>query len=146
MQYVVKENDTLGKIADYYGISVSSLMEANDLSDTILNPGMVLKIPLESSLTYYKVKDGDDLYTIASKYDIPVEFLSKINGLKVGEYIYPNQELIVPNNGNKIYLTSKGDSLDGISKKLNVSIDDIVNANKGIYVLENQLIIYKSKS
>ena len=144
MQYIVKEGDTLQKIADYYGIEINKLKEYNGITDEDLDVGMILNIPYESPLEYYVVKEGDDLYSIAIKYQIPVEFLARLNGLKVGEYIYPKQELLVPKKGYKIYLTSKGDSINSVSNKLGISVNDVINNNKEIYLIEDQLIIYKS--
>ena len=143
MQYIVKEGDTLQKIADYYGIEINKLKEYNGITDEDLDVGMILNIPYESPLEYYVVKEGDDLYSIATKYQIPVEFLARLNGLKVGEYIYPKQELLVPKKDYKIYLTSKGDSINSVSNKLGISVNDVINNNKEIYLIEDQLIIYK---
>ena len=45
-EYTVQPGDTLGTIASAYGISLSALMEANDLSEaSLLTVGMVLEIP-----------------------------------------------------------------------------------------------------
>ena len=143
MQYIVKSGDTLQGIADYYGITVLQLKEYNNITDDDLEEGMILNIPYESPLEYYTVKEGDDLYSIANKVQIPVEFLAKLNGLKVGEYIYPKQELLVPKKGYKIYLTSKGDSINTISNKLGLGINDIINNNKELYLIEDQLVIYR---
>ena len=143
MQYIVKTGDTLQGIADYYGITVLQLKEYNNITDDDLEEGMILNIPYESPLEYYTVKEGDDLYSIANKVQIPVEFLAKLNGLKVGEYIYPKQELLVPKKGYKIYLTSKGDSINTISNKLGLGINDIINNNKELYLIEDQLVIYR---
>lgn len=143
MQYVIKDGDTLQKIADYYGISVTKLKEYNGITNENLDVGMIINIPYESPLEYYQVKEGDDLYSIATKNSIPVEFLAKLNGLKVGEYIYPKQELLVPKNSYKIYLTSKGDSVNSVTNKLSIGIDDIFSNNKDLYLVADQLIIYK---
>lgn len=145
MQYIVKQGDTLKSIADYYGIDIKRIKEYNNLNDENIEEGMIINIPIESPFQYYKVLEGDDLYTISNKFLIPVEFLSKINGLKVGEYIYPNQELLVPKIGNKIYLTSKGDSINSIANKLGINTLDIINNNKELYLVEDQLIIYKER-
>lgn len=142
MQYIVKEGDTLESIAEYYGIDVLELKEYNGI-DANLEVGMVINIPYSLPLEYYSVKNGDDLYSIANKYSISVDFLAKLNGLKVGDFIYPNQELLVPKKGYKVYLTSKGDSTNSISKKLNIKLEDILSNNKELYLVENQLIIYK---
>lgn len=143
MQYIVKQGDTLQKIADYYGISVSKLKEYNNLSDDDLDEGVVINIPYEPPLQYYIVKEGDDLYSIATKFSIPVDFLAKINGLKVGEYIYPKQELLVPKNGYKVYLTSKGDSITSIARKLGITPAEIFSNNRDLYLVEDQLVIYR---
>lgn len=143
MQYIVKNGDTLKKIADYYEIDISRLKDYNNLTSDTLEEGMVLNIPLEQPLEYYTVSSGDDLYSIALKYDVPVEFLAKLNGLKTNEFIYPKQELLVPRKGYKIYLTNKGDSLGIVANNLGITIDNIVNNNKNIYLVEDQLIIYR---
>lgn len=143
MQYIVKPGDTLQNIADYYQIDLNTLKEYNNLMDNDLEEGMVINIPYESPLEYYKVKAGDDLYSIATKLAIPVEFLAKLNGLKSGDYIYPNQELLVPKKGYKIYLTNKGDSINSIAKKLNTQINEIINTNRDLYLIEDQLVIYR---
>ena len=45
-EYVVQPGDTLGAIAQYFGVGVGSLLEANNLSDEdILSLGTTLKIP-----------------------------------------------------------------------------------------------------
>ena len=45
-QYTVKSGDTLGNIAQKYGITLEALMQANGLNkSSILTVGMVLKIP-----------------------------------------------------------------------------------------------------
>ena len=70
MQYIVKEGDTLQKIANYYGISVIKLKDYNGINDENLEVGMIINIPYEIPLTYYQVMEGDDLYSISNKYSI----------------------------------------------------------------------------
>lgn len=143
MQYIVKEGDTLKQIADYYQIDLATLMEYNNLMDDSTEVGMIINIPITSPLEYYVVKSGDDLYSIANKYMVPIDVLARINGLKVGELIYPKQELLVPKKGYSVYLTNKGDSVLSIAKKLNLQANEIINTNKDLYLIEDQLIIYK---
>lgn len=47
-QYTVQAGDTLYGIANYYGISVDDIMEANDLSSDFLSIGQTLIIPVFS--------------------------------------------------------------------------------------------------
>ncbi len=45
MTYVVKNGDTLYKIAQTYGTTVTELINLNNLKTTILSIGQVLEIP-----------------------------------------------------------------------------------------------------
>jgi LysM repeat protein len=44
-RYTVKSGDTLGAIAGRHGVSLQSLMKANNLSSTLIHPGQRLRIP-----------------------------------------------------------------------------------------------------
>jgi soluble lytic murein transglycosylase-like protein len=45
VEYVVKRGDNLSAIARRHGVSLGELKEANDLDDTLIQPGQRLKIP-----------------------------------------------------------------------------------------------------
>lgn len=143
IEYIVTGNDTLKKIADYYQVSVDELKKINNLMDDNIEEGTILKIPYTVKTEYYTVLSGDDLYSIAKRYDIPVEFLARLNGLRVGEYIYPGQSLIVPKEGYNIYITDSGDTILGIHNELKVPIENLINGNPDLYLLPDQLIIYE---
>ena len=68
-----------------------------------------------SYFTYYTIEKGDNLYEIAKKYNINPKLLAAINGIKDNEYIYPNQELLIPKSGYSYYITAEGDTLSGVS-------------------------------
>ncbi len=99
--YIVQSGDNLYKIAKEYGMSVDELMKINNLNNTSLSIGQVLKvvvnennfnIPLGSSCygsgyqepqwETYTVKRGDNLYNIAKKYGVSVDYLIELNQLK----------------------------------------------------------------
>ena len=48
-EYTVKNGDSLWWIADKFGISISALESANNLSNSIIHPGQILTIPTHSS-------------------------------------------------------------------------------------------------
>ncbi len=97
--YVVKPGDTLYKIAKNYGMSVEELIKINNLSNTNLFVGQILKvkqnyyskIPLgskcygtgyqEPKYETYIVKKGDNLYAIAKKFNTSVDNLIGLNNL-----------------------------------------------------------------
>ncbi len=83
--YIVKSGDSLYKIANEYNISVSELMDFNNLTSTNLSIGQVLKIPTQTKSNTqetYTVKSGDSLYKIAQKFNTTVNELKRLNNLK----------------------------------------------------------------
>ncbi len=82
----------------------------------------------------YKIRRGDNLYKIASRYKIEVAVLMEINGLG-SDLIFAGKEIMVPrgsawagkqNPREQVYIVVGGDSLWNISKKFKVSIEDVV--------------------
>lgn len=94
-------------------------------------------------LETYVVKEGDTLYKISRDKNISIEMLSEINGLKSYDYLYPNQKILVPIEGTKLYITKEDDTLNGVANNNDIEISKIIEFNKSIYLLPNQLIIYK---
>ncbi|MDP3954399.1 MAG: LysM peptidoglycan-binding domain-containing protein [bacterium] len=94
--YAVQEGDTLSFIAEDYGVSVNTIVWANNLTNiNYLKPGTELKIPPITGILH-TVKSGDTLSSISKKYGVEQEkilsynLLPKIDQLKIG------QELIIP--------------------------------------------------
>ena len=90
----------------------------------------------------YKVEKGDSLYKIAKEYNINPTLLSSLNGLNIDDYIYPDQEILVPKKGYLYYITVDGDTIDLVSDKFSLNIDEILSENT-IYLLPGQLLIHK---
>lgn len=66
--YTVEKGDTLSIIAQKHGVSTDTIRWANDLTDDSLTVGDELKIPPVTGIVH-KVSKGDNIYTIAKKYD-----------------------------------------------------------------------------
>ena len=86
----------------------------------------------------YKIRRGDNLYKIASRYKIEVAVLMEINGMET-DLIFAGKEIMVPrgsawagkqNPREQIYTVIGGDNLWNISKKFKVSIEDVVLWNE----------------
>jgi len=90
----------------------------------------------------YKIEKGDNLYKIAKDYNINPMLLASLNGLNIDDYIYPNQELLIPKNGFIYYITVEGDTIDLVADKFNTSIDEVMK-NNTIYLLPGQLLVHK---
>ena len=129
--YVVKAGDSLWKIANSYGISVSELKSANNLISDLLSIGQQLKIPSGGvTSTIYVVKAGDSLWKIANSYGISVSELKSANNL-TSDVLSIGQQLKIPSGGVSgiIYVVKAGDSLWKISNNYGVSVDSIKKLN-----------------
>lgn len=94
--YQVKEGDTLAKIAADFGLSIGTVLWANDLSSTSkIKPGQELKIlPVDGVL--YTIKKSDNISVIASKYKITAESIIEFNGLPADGAIRNDMEIVLP--------------------------------------------------
>ena len=94
--YAVQEGDTLGHIADSYGLSLSTILWSNGLSYTsTIRPGQELKIlPVDGVL--YTVKNGDTLSRIARNYSVEVEKIMSQNGLESANRLAIGDRLLLP--------------------------------------------------
>ncbi len=96
----------------------------------------------------YKVKAGDTLYNISKTQNVSIDYLYQVNpgleesGLKEGldlKIVEDSQENKIINtespdlsNKNRSYTVEKGDTLYGVSKKLETSIDELIRYNEGL--------------
>lgn len=94
MTYVVKSGDSLGKIADNFGINIETIKTANSLKNNVINPGQELVI-LPISGIYYTVKKGDTLGGLAIKHKISASVISEYNGLE-DDVLRIGQKIILP--------------------------------------------------
>ncbi len=91
----------------------------------------------------YTVEKGDSLYAIARKYNINPELLATMNGLEMEDYIYPNQNLLIPKSGYSYYITKEGDTLNNVASMFKTNIADVLNDNNIIYLSEGQILVNK---
>ena len=86
----------------------------------------------------YKIRRGDSLSRIASRYIIEVAVLKEINGMN-DDLIIAGKEIMVPRGSawadkqsprEQLYIVLKGDTLWNISRKFKVSIEDLVLWNE----------------
>lgn len=151
--YTVQSGDTLSSIATRYGVTVEDLASINGLSNpNLIYPGEVLKIypennrnivnrdKMEFSSTYI-VRLGDTLSLIAKRFNTTVNDLVKLNDIDNPNLIYPGEILKIPTVVNedsksssarqyiKTYIVQRGDTLSGIARKFNISVDRLAEIN-----------------
>ncbi len=94
--YTVEEGDSISGIADHFGVSVNTILWANDLTvHSTIRPGMDLVI-LPVSGVQHKVAKGETLSTIAAKYDASAEEIATFNGLDTRATVVVGSTLIIP--------------------------------------------------
>lgn len=152
INYTVKKGDNLYSIAEQYDTTVDSLKSINNKTNNNLSIGEILKIPTvlidetnPSDKVYneYIVKSGDNLYSIANKFNISVDDLKKVNNLKgnaltIGQTLiietYPEAGEILECYGNSgeeyvTYMVKAGDDLYSIARRYNTSVQKIKELN-----------------
>ncbi|WP_269622410.1 LysM peptidoglycan-binding domain-containing protein [Prochlorococcus marinus] len=147
-EVVIKEGDTLSKIADEYNVSVRAIMDANGIynADTILD-GQRIKLPINSqakekvvSYKTHTIEAGQTINNIAKIYRVDPLDIIKLNNIKnpnlisIGEVInLPNEAIninIPTENKSDFHIVLKGDTLSSISNLYNISLEEIIKANK----------------
>ena len=80
--YIVQSGDSLYSIARKFNTTVDELKRLNNLSSNLLSIGQVLVLPIESiGQTTYTVQAGDSLYSVARKFNTPVDNIKALNNL-----------------------------------------------------------------
>lgn len=143
--YIVKEGEQLKDIANKFGVQVEDLLKINNYNLSNLRPGDRINVPTRANenFDYYVVKKGDTLYQIANANNVDLNTLAQINGIKTYDYLYPNQLLMIPRTNTNIYVTELGDTLDSVAIKLGTTAQTLIEENKSIYLLPEQLIVYR---
>lgn len=144
--YIIEPGETIETIAHDLKVSPDVLYDINGFnSNRKLEVGDQIIVPsVNTNYSSYIVKKGDTPYAIAKKFNVNVRDLLNINGLEENDYIYPNQELLVPNMNSKYYITKSGDTIDDIINNTGMPYEEIFALNKTIYVVPDQMIFYNN--
>jgi LysM repeat protein len=140
--YTVERGDTLGGIARDHGVSLRSLIDANDIVDpNLIRPGQVLVIPGTASsaggdssgggsvTAQYKVVPGDSLLRIARSFGVSITSIVEANNIANPNLIRVGQVLTIPG-------ASGGSSSTGGSDQSNGSSGGSVVASVTTYVVQ----------
>lgn len=112
----VQPGETLWRISQRYGTSVTNIMSLNKLTSTMIYPGQVLNIPSGSQTSspvsqssgsdtltrqgvMYTVRSGDTLSSLASRFNTTVQAIMQTNKLN-SQLLMVGQLLVIPQNSS----------------------------------------------
>ncbi len=157
-QVTVKPGETLGEIAERYGVSVNRLMQANGIKDpTLVQIGQQLVIPGQGSSGRrgggsegsrasggsYTVKSGETLGEIAERLGVSVNRLMQANGISDPTLVQIGQRLVIPGRRaasrsgggggggarGGSYTVQSGETLGEIAERYNTSVNRLMQLN-----------------
>jgi len=156
----VEQGETLFGLSRKYRVELNDILNANPGVDKTLRIGQEIRIPKDLKTITEKsegkiehnVKSGETLFSIARKYNVSISNIkqwNKMNSdiLSIGDklIIFTDAKMaaemnefksIKENNGKKVHIVNLGETLYSISRKYNISPDDIKDWNR----LENNNI------
>jgi LysM repeat protein len=153
--HYVRFGETLGTIADQYGISTQSIMGHNGISNPdLIYIGQPLIIPGNSAAnygaptgcaSYHVVTVGETLSGIAYNNGMSMQALMQQNGIYNSDLVYIGQKLCLTNSAayasstagyqqpvagnNQYHMVTSGETVSNIATRYGVSYADIMRAN-----------------
>ena len=160
-RHQVASGESLGSIAKEYGVTTTAIASANRLGKAAaLKPGQQLVIPAVSaepkermrtgtSATAYRVRKGDTLSIIASRYRTTPAAIANASGIDLRSNLLVGQRLVVPVRGAApraseapasharvaaaspvVHTVRPGETLYRIAGKYQVTVDQICALNR----------------
>ena len=140
----VVAGDSLGLIAERYGVSVADLMAVNGLEANVIHPGQLLRVPFVAAIggpanapakappgfTWHTLGAGETLSSVAANHGVSVEAMvganpdiSSLDRLPLGF------ELLVPPEPGLIVTLRSGDSVLDLMAQYEISGPELARAN-----------------
>lgn len=93
--HVIQPGQSLYRIAQNYGVTLKSIVDANELSEEkSLVVGQAIVIPIVGR--FYTVQPGDSLYTIARKLGVNMRTLAQVNRIDMNRPLNIGTRLYIP--------------------------------------------------
>lgn len=170
--YQVQPKETLYSLQQKLGVDREVIVRYNPSAQDGLQANSILYFPIELAkritteapvaggksvktentpdTRYHIVEKGESLYGIARKYGMTLEQISALNpdasdGIRPGQKILlvaPKGESAKP--AQRTYTLAEGETLYGVAKRNNITVDDLLAANPGlssVYYKGGQTII-----
>ncbi len=141
--HIVERGETLAMIANYYGTTVQAIAAANGIwNPNWIYAGQRLVIPVggttppPTQTTYYIVRYGDTLASIARYFGTTVWAIAQANNIYNINWIYAGMYLTIPAGGYPppqqtviSYVIRPGDTLGSIAASFGTTVQAIASYN-----------------
>lgn len=144
--YQVQSGDTIERIANLFHTNTDMIRRLNGITGNVmLRPGSFLIVPVEEESLFdtYIVQKGDNMYALARTHNVDYDMLLELNGLDADDYIYPEQEILIPKKGVKMYRVKDGDTVESVSNNLNTDYAELSKQNKNLFLMPDQILFYQ---
>ena len=144
--YTAGKDETIYGVAKKFGWDIDKLMDSNPGIEAMLKSKQQILYPVGITVSknnipesgiMHKVEQGETVFGIARKYDVSVESIYANNpssqyGIKSGETLVIGKADVYPHKEICKYQVKPGDTLYGIAKRFNTSVESITSANSGL--------------
>ena len=148
--HTVSHGETLAEIAGLYGLTVSDLIDANDLSNPdLLSIGQLISIPGDSNAApgesqtivgTHLVAAGETLASIARRYGTTVEAIAEVNGITNPSQIFVGTQLTIADGlaapateaeptGTSVHTVQPGETLAAIASRFGTTVQSLIATN-----------------
>ena len=144
--YQVQPGDNLENVATMFSTTPETIRKINGMTgNMMLRPGSFIIVPMEEESLFdvYIVQKGDNMYAIARNNSVDYDMLLELNGLDPDEYIYPDQEILIPKKGVNMYRVKDGDTVSSVISNLNTNYDKLSKENPNLYLMPGQILFYQ---
>ena len=153
-RYKVRRGDTIGEIAQKFGVTQAEIRKWNGLSSNKLIAGKIIKIhssantpalgdntiKTSATVNYYEVKSGDTIEKIARLFKVSSASIIAWNNIKNNKLLVGQRLKIYSDSGisdvksknsqsTKFYEVKKGDTLYSIAENNNITVDKLKSIN-----------------
>jgi membrane-bound lytic murein transglycosylase D len=137
IRYVVKENENLNKISEKYNIPADSIVVWNGLRNKVLTPGQTLRI-------YFSGETNRTERNLAD----PKPKTNAVEPKTTAKAPNDDEERLVPTKTKKeqakakeiVHKVRRGETLESISKKYDIPMDEIIANNKDLKKRKGKLL------
>src|SRR5690606_22091216 len=160
IQHTVVKDDTITGLARKYGVTIHDIYQLNPEAKNGIKLGEVILIPkteknaklIEKQGLYHKVEPKETLFGIAQKYGTTIQALQEANKDILQNGLQADMELLIPQskkaentstiilNEDIIHVVQPKETLFGISKKYEISKEELLKNNPQLPYLKDDVV------